>query len=62
MDRAKTVVGWITKVSKPETALWTLTLGQYDKNACKQQEDADFELRAPGDLRRRPRKGRRRQS
>jgi hypothetical protein len=47
LDRAKTVVGWITKVSKPETALWTLSLGQYDKNACKQQEDADSSFERP---------------
>jgi hypothetical protein len=47
LDRAKTVVGWITKVSKAETALWTLSLGQYDKNACKQQEDADSSFERP---------------
>jgi hypothetical protein len=47
VNRAKTVVGWITKVSKPETALWTLTLGQYDRNACKQQEDADSSFERP---------------
>jgi hypothetical protein len=46
MDRSKTVVGWITKVSKPETAVWTLTLGQYSKD-CKGQEDADTSFERP---------------
>jgi hypothetical protein len=46
LDRSKTVVGWITKVSKPETALWTLTLGQYSKD-CKGQEDADTSFERP---------------
>ncbi len=45
-DRAKTVVEWIKKVSKPEMTLWTLTLGQYDK-ACKHQEDADTSFERP---------------
>ena len=45
-ERAKTVSHWMSKFSKPEMALWTLTLGQYDK-ACKGQENSDFELRAP---------------
>jgi hypothetical protein len=45
-DRAKTVVEWIKKVSKPDLALWTLTLGQYDK-ACKHQEDADSSFERP---------------
>jgi len=46
LDRAKTVSRWITKVSKPELALWTLTLGQYDK-ACKEQEDTDSSFERP---------------
>jgi hypothetical protein len=46
LDRSKTVVGWITKVSKPETALWTLTLGQYSKD-CKGQEDSDTSFERP---------------
>ena len=37
---------WIKKVSKPDLALWTLTLGQYDK-ACKHQEDADSSFERP---------------
>ncbi len=45
-DRAKTVVAWLKKVSKPDMTLWTLTLGQYDK-ACKQQEDADSSFERP---------------
>ena len=48
--RSKTVATWITKVAKPETALWALTLGQYDKG-CKLQEDKEFKLRAPCSLR-----------
>jgi hypothetical protein len=46
LNRSKTVVGWIAKVSKPETALWTLTLGQYSKD-CKGQEDADTSFERP---------------
>jgi hypothetical protein len=46
LDRAKTVSNWISKVSKPEMALWTLTLGQYDK-ACKGQEDTDSSFERP---------------
>ncbi len=46
LDRSKTVAGWIAKVSKPETALWSLTLGQYNKG-CKQQEDADTSFERP---------------
>jgi hypothetical protein len=46
LDRSKAVVGWIVKVSKPETTLWSLTLGQYNKG-CKQQEDADTSFERP---------------
>ena len=46
LDRAKTVSHWMSKVSKPEMALWTLTLGQYDK-ACKEQEDMDSSFERP---------------
>ena len=46
LERAKTVAGWITQVSKPETALWTLTLGQYDRS-CKHQEDAGTSFERP---------------
>ena len=46
LDRARTVSQWIAKVSKPEMALWTLTLGQYDK-ACKEQEDTDSSFERP---------------
>jgi hypothetical protein len=46
LDRAKTVAGWIAKAAKPETALWSLTLGQYNKG-CKQQEDADTSFERP---------------
>lgn len=46
LDRAKTVSRWMSKVSKPEMALWTLTLGQYDK-ACKEQEDSDSSFERP---------------
>lgn len=45
-DRAKTVSRWMSRFSKPEMALWTLTLGQYDK-ACAAQEDSELEFRAP---------------
>jgi hypothetical protein len=44
--RSKTVATWITKVAKPETALWALTLGQYDKG-CKPQEDKDSSFERP---------------
>lgn len=44
--RAITVSGWIAEVVKPEMAIWTLTLGQYDK-ACKGQEDADSSFERP---------------
>jgi hypothetical protein len=47
LDRAKTVSDWMSKVSKPEMALWTLTLGQYNKAACKEQEDADSSFERP---------------
>jgi hypothetical protein len=46
LERAKTVSRWMAKVSKPEMALWTLTLGQYDK-ACKEQEDSDSSFERP---------------
>ena len=46
LARSKTVATWITKVAKPETALWALTLGQYDKG-CKQQEDKDLSFERP---------------
>lgn len=46
LARSKTVAGWITKVAKPETALWALTLGQYGK-ACKLQEDKDLSFERP---------------
>jgi hypothetical protein len=45
-ERAKTVSHWMSKFSKPEMALWTLTLGQYDK-ACKGQEDSDSSFERP---------------
>jgi hypothetical protein len=45
-ERAKTASRWMSSVSKPETALWTLTLGQYDK-ACKGQEDSDSSFERP---------------
>ncbi len=57
LARAETVAGWMTKAGNPGIALWTLTLGQYDKG-CKQQEDADFELRAAGYIRGRAVEGR----
>ena len=46
LARSKTVATWITKVAKPETALWALTLGQYDKG-CKLQEDKDLSFERP---------------
>ena len=46
LARSKTVATWITKVAKPETALWALTLGQYDKG-CKLQEDKDSTFERP---------------
>ena len=47
LARARTVLGWLTKVSKPEMALWTLTLGQYDERACSQKQDADSSFERP---------------
>ncbi len=44
--RSQTIASWIKKIAKPEIALWTLTLGQYDK-ACKHQEDADSSFERP---------------
>ena len=46
LARSKTVATWFTKVAKPETALWALTLGQYGK-ACKLQEDKDLSFERP---------------
>ncbi len=46
LARSKTVAAWMTKVAKPETALWALTLGQYDKG-CKKQEDKDSSFERP---------------
>ena len=46
LDRAKTVSHWMSNFSTPEMALWTLTLGQYDK-ACKAQEDSDLSFERP---------------
>ena len=46
LARSKTVATWITKVAKPETGLWALTLGQYDKG-CKLQEDKDSSFERP---------------
>ncbi len=46
LARSKTVATWITKVAKPETALWALTLGQYDKG-CKMQEDKESSFERP---------------
>ena len=46
MARAKTIAGWMAKESNPSTPLWTLTLGQYNKD-CKRQEDADTSFERP---------------
>ena len=46
LARSKTVTTWITKVAKPETGLWALTLGQYDKG-CKLREDKDLSFERP---------------
>jgi len=46
LARSKTVATWITKVAKPETGLWALTLGQYDKG-CKLQEDKESSFERP---------------
>ncbi len=46
LARSKTVAGWITKAAKPETGLWALTLGQYQK-ACKLQDDKDLSFERP---------------
>lgn len=43
--RSKTVAGWMTKVGKPESSVWTLALGQY--KGCKQQEDKDSSFDRP---------------
>ena len=44
--RSQTIAGWLTKVSNPATALWSLTLGQYSK-ACKHQQDEDTSFERP---------------
>ena len=46
LARSKTVATWITKVAKPETGLWALTLGQYDKG-CKLREDKESSFERP---------------
>ncbi len=46
LERAKTIARWVSKVAKPDMAIWTLSLGQYDK-ACKGQEDADSSFERP---------------
>ena len=46
LARSKTVATWITKVAKPETGLWALTLGQYDKG-CKLREDKELSFERP---------------
>lgn len=45
--RSKTAAGWLKEVAKPETAIWTLSLGQYDGAACKKREDADANFDRP---------------
>ncbi|ADP72062.1 hypothetical protein Rvan_2855 [Rhodomicrobium vannielii ATCC 17100] len=47
LARAQTVAGWISKVSDASIPLWTLTLGQYDRDACKAQQDADSSYERP---------------
>lgn len=46
LTRAKTVAAWIKKAVKPEIALWTLTLGQYEKT-CTVHEDQDLNFEQP---------------
>jgi hypothetical protein len=46
VTRSKTVAAWIKKAVKPETALWTLTLGQYEKT-CTVHEDQDLNFEQP---------------
>ncbi len=46
LARSQTIAGWLTKVSSPGTALWSLTLGQYSK-ACKRQQDEDTSFERP---------------
>jgi hypothetical protein len=46
LARSKTVATWITKVAKPETGLWALTLGQYDEG-CKLREDKESNFERP---------------
>ncbi|MBT3069605.1 hypothetical protein KKP04_01805 [Rhodomicrobium sp. Az07] len=47
LARAQTVAGWISKVTDASIPLWTLTLGQYDRGACKAQQDADSSYERP---------------
>ncbi|WKW50027.1 hypothetical protein [Rhodomicrobium lacus] len=47
LARAQTVAGWISKVTDASIPLWTLNLGQYDKEACKAKEDADSSYERP---------------
>ena len=46
LTRSKTFAAWIKKAVKPETALWTLTLGQYEKT-CAVHEDQDLNFEQP---------------
>jgi len=47
LARAQTVAAWITKVTDASIPLWTLNLGQYDKEACKNQQDEDSSFERP---------------
>ncbi len=44
--RSQTIAAWLAKVSNPRSALWSLTLGQYNRG-CKQQEDAGTSFERP---------------
>ncbi len=46
LTRSKTVAAWIKIAVKPEIALWTLTLGQYEKT-CTVHEDQDLNFEQP---------------
>jgi photosynthetic reaction center cytochrome c subunit len=46
-NRGNTIVSWLDRVVNPATPIWKLNLGQYDKNACRSQEQAGSSFQRP---------------
>jgi len=46
LARSKTAAAWVKSVVKPDTSLWTLTLGQFAKT-CTAQDDKDLSFDQP---------------